>query len=250
MGEVTVADRNTGEDHLAVFQKLLETQEELHPELAECLEDDGLFAPSIKHPLVYSIIHAPQMNALVNRQFAAKQDALKRARERGDWATCVWLYERPYRLDAFLDISRHLNGPDYWELLGRVWVDTENAWQNIDEWREALTADPTGREMMSDEDVRCVFDLAPERGGLAPMTRIYRGYRFDDALDGFSWTIDKARAKWFARRLRQSDHPSPKVASGFVAREHVIAYITSRDEQEIVTLPEHVTGLEIEEVQA
>lgn len=241
---MTVAKRNTAMEDI---EKLLRTQEELDPALALYIDRDGLFGPSIKHPLVFSIFHNPAMNAYVNAQFKQKKKALKRAENKCDWRTYVWLHERPYRIDAFLDVSWRLDGPRYWELLGRVWSDTENSWQNMSEWREALTADPEGREMMSDEDVRCVFDLTPEKGGLLPMTRIYRGYRFDDALQGYSWTLDKARARWFAGRLRQDDHPSPKIASGFVAREHVIAYLTGRDEQEIVTLPEHVVELEIGE---
>jgi hypothetical protein len=247
VGKVTVAKRNT-EDLTQQIDKLMQTREDLDPALAMYLDHDGPFGPSIKHPLVFSMIHSPVMNAFVNAQLKAKKKALKKAKSKGDWDTCVWLYERPYRLNAFLDVSWHLDGPRYWDLLGSVWSDTENSWQNREAWREAFTADAEGREMMSDEDVRCVFDLPPEKGGLLPMTRIYRGYRFGDALQGFSWTLDKARARWFAERLRQDDHPSPKIASGYVAREHVIAYITGRDEQEIVTLPEHVTQLEIEEV--
>ena len=241
---MTVAKRNTLND----LEKLLRTQEELDPALALYIDRDGPFGPSIKHPLVFSIVHTPSMNAFVNAQFKQKKAALKKAKNKCDWRSYVWLHERPYRIDAFLDISWRLDGPRYWDLLGQVWSDTENSWQNMGEWREAFTADREGREMMSDEDVRCVFDLPPEEGGLLPMTRIYRGYRFDDALQGYSWTLDKARARWFANRLRQDDHPSPKIVSGFVAREHVIAYITGRDEQEIVTLPEHVVELEIEEV--
>lgn len=230
------------------IEKLLRTQEELDPMLAMYVDDDGPLGTSIKHPLVFSVFHVPGLNAFVNAQFKAKKEALAKAKEKGDWEACVWLYERPYRLDAFLDISWHLEGPQYWELLGRVWSDTENSWQNIDAWREALTADAEGREMMSDEEVRCAFTLPPEEGGLLPMTPVYRGYRFDDALNGFSWTLDVGRAKWFARRLRQDDHPAPKVAKGLVAREHVIAYIISRDENEIVALPEHVVEIEIQEV--
>lgn len=240
---MTVAKRNI-ED----FQKLLETKEELDPELAQYMYEDGMFGPSIKHPLVFSIVHSPVMNAFINAQFRAKKEAVEKAKSKCDWSAYVWLHERAYRIGAFLDIGWRMDGPRYWDLLGQVWSDTENSWQNRSEWREALTADRDGREMMSDEDVRCVFDLPPEEGGLLPVTRIYRGYRFDDALEGYSWTLDKARARWFANRLRQDNHPSPKIASGFVAREHVIAYITDRDEQEIVVLPEDVTGIEIEEV--
>ena len=234
-------------NHLEELEKLLGTQEELDPALAMFLESDGPFGPMLKHPLVFSVVHGPNLNAMANAAFRQKKEALAMAKARGDWASCVWLYERPYRIDAFLDISWQMEGPDYWKLLGKVWTDTENAWQNQDSWREALTADPEGREMMSTKDVRCVFELPPERGGLLPKTRIYRGYRFDDALQGFSWTLDKARARWFAGRLRTDDHPDPKIASGYVAREHVIAYITSRDEAELVVLPGNVTEIEIEE---
>lgn len=241
---MTVAKRNTPSD----LEKLLRTQEELDPALVPYLYEDGLFGLSIKHPLVFSIVHNPAMNAFVNAQFKQKKEALKRAENKCDWHTYVWLHERPYRIDAFLGIGWRLDGPQYWDLLGQVWSDTENAWQNMDEWREALTDSREGREMMSDEDVRCVFDLPPEKGGLLPMTLIYRGYCFDEALQGYSWTLDRARAKWFARRRCQDGHPSPKIASGLVAREHVIAHITCRDEQEIVTLPEHVVELKVEEV--
>lgn len=229
------------------LQELMAKQEDLDPLLEPWLDPDGgPFGPALKHPLVFNIMHTPQQNAMVNAQFAQKKRMLREAKAEQNWHRCVFLYERPYRLEAFLDICWHLDGPDYWTLLGQVWVDTENCWQNVDRWREVLTADAEGREMMSDPDQRCVFTLAPEDGGLAPQTRVYRGYCFDDALHSFSWTLDKARARWFANRLRQPDHPPAKIASGYVAREHVIAYIAHRDEQELVLLPEHVTDLEIE----
>lgn len=231
---------------LSQLEELMGKQEELDPELVEWLQHDGPFGTCLKHPLVFSIVHAPAMNAYVNAQFRQKQKAAREARADGKWATFVWLHERPYRLDAFAVISWHLEGPDYWKLLGEVWVDTENQWQDRPRWRTMLTADPEGREFMSSEDVRSVFTLSPEDGGLAPQTRIYRGFCHDDALQSFSWTLDKARARWFAQRLRQDDDPPARIASGWVAREHVLAYITDRDEAEIVCLPEHVTDLGIE----
>lgn len=229
------------------LQELMAKEEELDPRLQPWL-DDGPFGPALKHPLVFDIIHTPQGNARANWQLEQKLRMLREAKAEQNWHMAVFLYERPYRLDAFNDISWHLTGPEYWKLLGQVWTDTENCWQYVDEWREALTADPEGREMMSSPDVRCVFELPPEQGGLAPLTRIYRGYCFDEMLNSFSWTLDKARAKYFANRLRLVDHPPAKIASGYVAREHVIAYITTRDEQELVILPEHVTDIEIEEL--
>lgn len=231
------------------FENLLGAQEDLHPELVPWLDDDGPLGPTLKHPLVFSITYAPQLNAMLNRSFLAKQEAVRAAKAAGRWDEAVFLYERPYRLDAFAALSWNLKGPDYWELLGDVWSDTENAWQNYGRWRDMLTADPEGRVMMSTPDERCVFTLTPEVGGLAPRTRIYRGYHHDSGLEGFSWTLDKARARWFAQRLRDDDtDPPARIASGWVARENVIAYLNGRDEQELVVLPEHVEELEVEEL--
>lgn len=237
---------NNPQSQIDYLTELMARQEDLRPELKPWLDPDGPFGPSLKHPLVYSIMHSPQMNAMVNEQFTAKRQALREAKAEERWHTCVFLYERPYRIHAFMDISWHLDGPDYWELLGQVWSDSENQWQNHDEWREALTADPEGREMMSTEDVRCVFTLSPEDGGLLPMTQVYRGFCHDGRETGFAWTLDKARARWFSTRLRQTDDPPARIAKGLIAREHVLAYITSRDEQELVLFPENIVDMSIE----
>lgn len=231
------------------LEELMFRQEELDPELEPWLEHEGPFGTCLKHPLVFSIVHPPQMNAFANERLKQQKKALQLAVANEKWRTAVFLHERPHRLEAFMAISWHLEGPDYWDLLGDVWSDTENARQNWSEWREMLTADPEGREMMSSEDVRSMLTAPSEEFGLAPMTRIYRGFCYDDALRGFSWTLDRARAKWFAQRLRDPNtDPPAKVATGWVARENVIAYITGRNEEEFVVLPEHVTDLEVEEL--
>lgn len=225
---------------------LMSRVEDLHPDLAPWLTDDGPFGLCLKHPLVFNIVHTPLQNAMVNARYRSTVAAIDAAKASGDWASTVWLYERPYRIDAFRSISRHLDGPDYWELFGRVWSDSENQWQNRDEWREMAQADPEGREMMSSPEARAALTLPSSEGGLADMVPVHRGYCHDDALDGMSWTLDESRAGWFATRLRDKDDPPARVASGAVAREHVIAHITSRDEQEIVVLPENVVDLTIE----
>lgn len=223
------------------LMELMTRKEELHEDLKPWVVDDGPFGPMLKHPLVQDIAFDPQRCARLNAAYAWKMEAVKDARAKEDWHRYIFLRERPYRAMVLHDLSLELSGEAYWTLVGDVWSDSENIWQYQDEWHEMLTADPTGREFMSTEDVRCVFMLPPEKGGLAPETRIYRGFCNEDALDGFSWTLDKARAKWFANRAvwRTGDRAIPMVASATVKREHVIAYITARDEQEIVLLPEH-----------
>ncbi len=242
MEKVTVAKRNT-EDLLRDIDKLLRTQEELDPALAMYIDEDGPLGPSVKHPLVFSIIHTPTMNAYINAQFRAKKQAVEEALAEKKWAKYIWLHERPYRVDAFRGISAQLDGPQYWELLGEVYIDSENVWQNRDEWLALLQVNLPGREMMTDEKDRAVFTLAPEAGGLLDETVVYRGYRHEDGLDGFSWTLNKATAKWFARRFPHQGGIAT-VATGKVARDNVIAYLTGRGELEILALDVDIISIE------
>lgn len=229
------------------LEEMMMRLEPADPELLGWVAE-GPFGPMLKHPLVFEIFFDPQRCGRINKCLAYKREAVAEARAARNWESYIWLHERPYRVDAFADIAHQLSMRRYWELLGMVWVDSENHWQDREQWHDLLTADIDGREFMSDEDVRCVFTLTPEQGGLLPETVVYRGYCHDDGLNGFSWTLDRARAEWFARRLRQPDDPPPRVATARVARDHVIAYITSRDESELVLLPEHAQIEGIDEV--
>lgn len=223
--------------------ELMTRKEELHEDLKPWVVEDGQFGPMLKHPLVQDFMFDSTRCARLNAAYAYKLQAVADARTKEDWRKYIFLRERPYRAIVLHDLllSKMVSGEQYWKLVGDVWSDSENCWQYQEEWHEMLTADQAGREFMSSEDVRCVFTLPPEKGGLAPETRIYRGFCNEDALDGYSWTLDKARAKWFANRAvwRTGGRAIPMVASAMVKREHVIAYITGRDEQEIVLLPEH-----------
>jgi hypothetical protein len=131
-------------------------------------------------------------------------------------------------------------------LLGDIYVDSENVWQHRDEWLELLQSSLPGREMMTDEGDRAVFTLPPEKGGLLDQTLVYRGYRHEDGLDGFSWTLNKPTAKWFSRRLSHQGG-TPTVATGKVQRDDVIAYLTSRGELEILAINVEIISVEEEE---
>lgn len=233
----------------ADLDALLRTVEDLDPELQACVFDDGPFGPSIKHPLVYSICHTPMTNAMVNRALRAKKEGLVRARENQNWSSYVYLHERPYRLEAFMDIRDAIVKSEvYWRLLGDIWVDSENIWQNMEAWRDLFEEPERGSmEFFMDEDDRKAVKLSPAKGGLPPIFTVYRGYNYEGGEDGFSWTLDKPRAKWFARRLCHEDEV-PMVATGTIGRKDVIGYMSGRGEQEIVALPENVCAIQVEEV--
>lgn len=218
--------------------------EPLHPDLAAHLEHTELFGTSLRHPLVYSIIHTPGMNALVNKQYAHKRAALTKAELDADWLTYVFLHERPYRLDALIDLdNRHgITGEDYWPLVGRIWTDSENIWQNYCAWQEVLTDSRNDRQLIMDDTDQQVYNELPET------FTIHRGYNHDD-LDwqlGMSWTLDQRRAHWFAKRYPQKGKSI--VATGTAKREDVIAYFGSRNEQEIVIMPDDLLDITFTEV--
>ena len=233
----------------ADLDELLGRQEDLDPELEECLSYDGLFGATIKHPLVFSIAHHPAFNAMVNAQLRSKRIALDRAQDSQNWHSYVYLHERPYRLDAFMDIrDAIIKSEHYWELLGSIWVDSENIWQNAQAWRDLFEEPERGcMEYFMEPGDRSALKLPPERGGLLPIFTVYRGFSYEGGEDGFSWTVDKARAKWFARRLCREDEV-PMVATGTISRRDVIGYMSGRGEQEIVALPENVCAIQLEEV--
>lgn len=234
--------------------ELLQRTEDLDPDLERYTTIDPSLGMLIRHPLVFSVVHTPNLNALVNAQLKEKRRAIDAAWENREWHRYVWLHERPYRLDALLEIDGHvtdgnlIDDETYWRLAGEIWVDSENIYQNLDEWRDVFE-DPERdkkRYFMSDAD-RKFLSKTPMFGGLPDTFTVYRGFHNTGAEDGYSWTLDRERACWFAHRLCPTGG-QPKVASGIISRRDVFAFMSGRGEQEIVCLPENVCGIEIEKL--
>lgn len=230
--------------------ELMMRVEALDPELEPYVVTDGPLGPMLKHPLVFEMLMVEGHHAMTNERFKAKRQATREALAEKNWGSYIYLHERAYRLDAFMSCCWQMDGTDYWKYLGDIWVDSENIWQNRDAWRDCLEADAEGREYMMSESDRQVLTLPVRDGGMPPTLTIYRGYCYDDAANGLSWTLDKDRAKWFAGRLHQEGQPQPRVRRGTVAAADVLAYHTGRGEAEIVVFPENVKNAEVVWVQA
>ena len=108
-------------------QLMGEMSEELIPQLQPYLED-GVLGKQIRHPLVYQV--PLWSNGSANRMYLQKKAEVKLALKEKEWNRFVFLHERPYRLQAFLEIQDQLTDTQYWRLLADSWIDTENAWQN------------------------------------------------------------------------------------------------------------------------
>jgi hypothetical protein len=218
------------------FAELLEP-EPLHPHLRPYLYDDEYFGSMLKHPLVFSLIHTPAHNKSVNLQYEQKQKMTKEAVARYDWNTYVFLHERPYRVDAFMEVENRLTNSEYWSLFSSIWMDSENIRENPREWEMLLNSNRTFRECMMDEEEQQALAELPD------VIDIYQGHT-DIRDDGWSWTTDRAKAEWFAGRFSSLEGAEAFLTIAKVNKADVYAYLLSRGEREIIANPATITMIE------
>ncbi len=213
------------------YIRLLTTQEPLHPDLKNHIYEIERLGKCLKHPLVFSIIYTEQMNALLNEQYVVKKERAEQSLKEKDFSTHVWMYERPYRWEAFYSISSLLNDDEYWTLARSIWTDSENIWQLIPIIHDALTANErlSSRSLMMTAEERKFLNELPDE------IIVYRGAGKENRK-GYSWTIDKEMAKWFATRLRKVG----ELLTGRIQKSNIIAYISARNEDEIIAIPSDV----------
>lgn len=207
--------------------------ENLDPELQKYLYISDLGWHNIKHPLVYSIGHAPPLNKLMNKNLRDKKEAVAKAKAAGDWETVVWLHERPWRVHAFNKIKSKLPDERYWKLLGDIWVDSENIPQEVATWNRLLKSKRPGREYIMQLEERWAFTQLEDN------LTIYQGHT-TDRMDGWSWTLRRSTAEWFAKRFADIEDSKPVVSRGVARKSDVLAFFTRRNEDEVLINPDRV----------
>lgn len=200
--------------------------EDLHPDLVPYVMTTKMGFPMLNHPLVQNLMHSDMMNRMMNLRYAQKIESLKKALENKDFISVIFIHERPYRLDAFVQYN-HLFGDKYWKILGAVWVDTMNSWQSHDVWEMLWEHDPHNREQCMDEDERKFYAKLPKK------IIAYRGVGYEDNVNGFSWTLDIKVARKFSRMTTKSG----AVYRAEITKKNIFAYFSGRNESEIVVRP-------------
>jgi hypothetical protein len=181
----------------------------------------------LHHPFIIMLDLIPQEHAKANRRYVEKREEIKRAKERHDWSKYIWLHERPYRADALAEcVAMGLRGPQYWELVGETWRDSENIHQNRGLWRRIWQAQEPGREHAMTGDDRAAL------AGLHEKATVWRGTGHRQSIRGLAWTTDRDRGVWFARRFSSLGRPA-LLATGTVRRADVLAMFLE-PESEIV----------------
>ena len=206
--------------------KLLHRQEELHPDLADCIEHNS-FGDSLKHPLVIGVFYHPNMNAMFNASYEHKRKYVEEAKKQKKWSSYIWMHERPYRLEKFANIQDKLSDQEYWKILGSIWSDSENLWQYGAILGYLINTDRPGREGMMDDAEKEFLKNLPDE------FTIYRGHQKKNKL-GYSWTLSYWRAKWFANRFKQA---GAGVVTAIVQKKDIIAVLLGRNEFEVIVSP-------------
>jgi hypothetical protein len=165
--------------------------------------------------------------------YQRKKEMLKQAKRDHNFFEYVFLHERPYRVRIFhsevleWDISKQ----DFWWLFKDVWLDSENIFENRILWHSLLKTHRDEPQLMMNEDERETLESMPDK------LTIYRG-GIDDK--GFSWTLNKDTAKWFAKRWDKHNYYPISVPSVFekeINKVDVLAYLDDRNEEEILYIP-------------
>lgn len=187
----------------------------------------------VKHPLVNEMFYTPELNKSLNARLRAKREHLEECMVNAEWFDYIFTYERPWRIDALLEVSELVDDSQWWALVARVWMDSENIREMQEQWNLILHSDRPGREYMMDDDDRAALAALPE------MFTVYQGCTVDRD-DGWSWTLSRGTAEWFANRFAAMECDEPALLIGTVNKSDVHAYLTDRGEDEIIVDPEHV----------
>jgi hypothetical protein len=221
----------------------------LAPELFSYAYIDKLGGIAVEHPLVSE--HRLFSAESINKRLELMKAQLAEALGAGNWYRAVFTYERGYRLTGLLRCIRHrglrASPAAYWPLVAAVWADSESTGRNLATWRDLWGIGrwpkvPHRRKHVMNDEERAALAALP------PLVPIYRGIGHRRAALGLSWTIDRERAEWFARRFAGVAGRRPFLVSGKIERRHMLAYLGERKESEIVVDPDKVRERVISEM--
>jgi hypothetical protein len=153
--------------------------------------------------------------------------------------------ERMERFLSVLDGCAEWTDQQRWTMLREVWEDTEGAGHYLQFW-QALWNGPRCEHAMTDDE-RAALAATPDQITIYRGVSDHWGHGCKRHCGGLSWTFDRDKALWFAKRFTAA----PTVgwlATVTLPKSMVRAYLTGREEAEVIVLPRDLPRLRIETI--
>lgn len=138
----------------------------------------------------------------------------------------------PYRLTFLKFIKKYLSIDDFSELLGKVYVESENP--NDDK----NVSIPTLMRWFKQAKKEALMNEEELKGynSLPDCFTVYHGVAVGRKRAGISWTMDVDMAKWFANRFNEGKQKG-YVLQAEIKKVDALAYFSRRNEKEIICKP-------------
>jgi hypothetical protein len=145
-----------------------------------------------------------------------------------------------HRFEAMVAMRPLVENPiTYWKMMNLAWTTAE-----------LISPHTFAVEELFGHHVECraAFMGLADRRALAALPetiKVWRGTSFP-SQDGWSWSLNRESAEWFGRRWPISGEAY--LIEGEVERANVIAYLGDRGEAEIVVSQDHVSVLNVHDL--
>lgn len=143
--------------------------------------------------------------------------------------------------DDISEIFMSLITKEYFDEYLSSLITTHQIEQTDEEWWDLVISCWTRQELntggIRKDRWRKIFTFRnPIPSLTSSLPDVFTAYRAGNE-DGFSWTLDKKKAKWFQQRFRQQFGKIPFHERIF-SKENALFYTDDRNEQEVVILPQ------------
>lgn len=197
---------------------------ELCPELKDCIVDIGNGIRLIKNKFLTTVyIRSGNDEDLYNKPYRVRRELAQKYLEKENFDSFIFIHERPFRLEALVEVLFSIKKEDLFRIVEYVWTDSEGPCVNLEVWKY-------------------IFNYCEELGVLEDSKRdlpekftIYRGTRAGIEDIGISWTLDASVAKMFSERFytkRTDKQPIVKVKE--VKKEDIFLFTDARGEKEVI----------------
>lgn len=203
----------------------------------EPIEDFGFY----KHPYIgHPVIMLPDTNESFNifqdieKYHLWQEELAENIRHMRNAYSIACLIKTYYKSVFFESIKEYLSEKDFAEILSNYWAAVGIT--DVPKTKFLLWFQEANKSYLMDKGERKVFDALPEK------VTIYRGVDDPEYKYGFSWTLDKKVARWFANRNQGN---GTYVYECTVDKKDLICYFQIRNEKEVIINPETLKEYEI-----